>query len=80
VTSTDHPDFLPGSAKYFDIPGLLALCVPSEILVCDKGARENRSELVTATYKAANAIDKVTWYEGPTADLENAAVQWLSRK
>jgi hypothetical protein len=78
VPSTDHPDFLPGSVKYFDIPGLLALCAPSEILVCDQAAQ--RSELVTDTYKAAGAIDKVTWYEGLPAGLENAAVQWLSRK
>jgi hypothetical protein len=80
VTSTDHPDFLPGSVKYFDIPGLLALCAPSEILVSGEGTGKNRSEIITATYKAAGASDKVTWYEGLPADLENAAVRWLSRK
>ena len=80
VPSTDHADFLPGSAKYFDMAGLLALCAPSEILVCDEADRTKHSELVTETYKAAGAIDKVTWYEGPDSDLENAAVQWLSRK
>jgi hypothetical protein len=80
VPSTDHPDFLPGGAKYFDIPGLLALCAPSEILVFDQADPVQHPELVTDTYKAAGAIDKVTWYEGSLADLENAAVQWLSRK
>jgi hypothetical protein len=31
VSSVDHPDFLPGGAKYFDVPGLLALCAPKEL-------------------------------------------------
>ncbi|HTQ37404.1 MAG TPA: acetylxylan esterase [Pirellulales bacterium] len=31
VTAIDHPDFLPGGAKYFDLPGLLALCAPREL-------------------------------------------------
>jgi hypothetical protein len=77
VPSTDHPDFLPGGAKYFDIPGLLALCAPSDMLVAD---RTKHSELVTDTYKAAGAIEKITWYEGPDSELENTAVEWLSRK
>lgn len=80
IASTDHPDFLPGSAKYFDIPGLVALCAPSEIFVCREADRAQHSELVTDTYKAAGAIDKVTWFDGPQSDLENAAIQWLSRK
>ncbi|MCL2118829.1 MAG: hypothetical protein FWH27_10435 [Planctomycetaceae bacterium] len=52
VDAIDDPDFLPGGAKYFDLPGMIALCAPTPMLLL--GEKEI-PEVVAATYKAANA-------------------------
>lgn len=51
LTAIDDPDFLPGAAKYLDLPGMLALAVPVPILVA--GESEADLTVVRAAYKAA---------------------------
>jgi hypothetical protein len=88
LTATDDPDFLPGGAKYFDLPGLIALCAPGEIWLRDMagGSKEadaqpaEGSEIVSAAYKAAGAANQIVWYEGPADKTETAALEWLLQK
>ncbi|HEY2882396.1 MAG TPA: acetylxylan esterase [Pirellulales bacterium] len=84
LTSSDDPNFLPGGAKYFDLPGLLALCAPGEIWVSDGApaaadAQANRPAITVAAYQSAGAADKITWHDDP-ATVENAALAWLLQK
>jgi hypothetical protein len=89
VPAVDHPDFLPGGAKYFDLPGLLALCGPGELWLRGEtttaGADQAASgadgiALVTAAYESAGAKDKLTLDDSPAENAEAAAVDWLLRK
>ena len=50
LVSADDPDFLPGSVKYFDLPGLMSLCAPGELWVNDGVIHDSPPELCTATF------------------------------
>ncbi len=80
LKSTDEPDFLPGAVKYEDVPGLLALCAPSEIWVADAASSQHKPEIVEAVYQAAGAPGAITWYIGAADELESTAVEWLMKK
>jgi hypothetical protein len=86
VPAVDHPDFLPGGAKYFDLPGLLALSAPGELWLrgetpsagSEAPANDNSDlALITAAYEAAGAKDKLTLDDGPAENSEASAVQWV---
>jgi hypothetical protein len=79
VPAANHPDFLPGAAKYFDLPGLLALCAPGEIWLSDVSA-EDSPTVALAAYTSAGAAKKIEWPEGGGSTPEDAAVTWLLRK
>jgi hypothetical protein len=49
VPAVDHPDFLPGGAKYFDLPGLLALCAPGELWLRGEAATANADPAANAS-------------------------------
>ena len=53
LTQIDDPDFLPGAAKYLDLPAMLALSAPLRLYV--EGEGEELPEVVRAAYKAAGA-------------------------
>ncbi|HEY2828141.1 MAG TPA: alpha/beta hydrolase family protein [Pirellulales bacterium] len=89
VPAVDHPDFLPGGAKYFDLPGLLALCAPGEIWLRGEVAtagpdqaavNADSADLVMAAYQTAGAKDKITLDNSASDKAEAAAVEWLLRK
>lgn len=75
LTRFDHPDFLPGGAKYFDLPGMVALAAPGEIWLSD-GAAEAPA-VVEAAYRASGKRENLTVFGGRKADEEIAAVTWL---
>jgi hypothetical protein len=79
VPATNHPDFLPGAAKYFDLPGLLALCAPGEIWLSDVSAADSPT-VALAAYTSAGAAKKIEWPEGGGSTPEDAAITWLLRK
>jgi dienelactone hydrolase len=65
------PQFLPGAAKYLDLPGLLALNAPYPLWV----AGELGNAVVDNAYRATDA--KVT-YHGPSARvITTTAAEWL---
>ncbi len=79
LTSTDDPDFLPGAAKYFDLPGLIALGAPGEIWLNDVSIAD-RLTVVLAAYGATGFADRIEWPEGGGSNPEEAATTWLLRK
>ncbi len=79
VPAIDDPDFLPGAAKYFDLPGLVALCAPGEIWLSDVSAADSPT-VALAAYEAAAAAKNIEWPEGGGSIPEDAAVTWLLRK
>ena len=57
ITALDDPDLLPGGAKYLDLPGILALSAPHELVLLGEGQRA--PEVVAAAYRAAGAPHKL---------------------
>jgi dienelactone hydrolase len=68
------PLFLPGGAKYLDLPGLLALHAPRPLWLAGEGADP---ALVTAAYRAAASGDGLVTFTGDAAQQEAAAGLWL---
>ena len=76
VTAMHSPDFLPGGAKYEDVPGALALAAPTALWLAGEGAKG--PAVTRAAYAAAGAASALTVVATPaTAD---AAVAWLLAK
>ena len=74
INAFDHPDFLPGGAKYFDLPGMIALCAPGKIWLAGE---PDLPEVVSATFKAAEANDKLTIDKGNSNKAVSRAIDWL---
>ena len=70
-------NFLPGGAKYFDLPGLLALGAPGELLLAGEGAE--LPELVRTAYRWDQAEARLQTATGDAAAVRTAAVEWLLR-
>jgi len=75
LDSVRHPDFLPGGAKYHDLPGMLALSAPDALWVA--GEDGDPPSVTQAAYEAAASPEKLTLFSGGAADTEDAAVNWL---
>lgn len=67
-----HPQFLPGGAKYLDIPGILALSAPHPLLL----SGETETALVRDAYRRSEASAAITLFEGKDSEFENAAAKW----
>lgn len=66
------PMFLPGGAKYLDLPGLLALNAPHPLWVAGE-----EDALIPSAYQAAGKSDAFTPFTG--GGKETAAVAWLQK-
>ena len=71
-------NFLPGGAKYGDLPGLLALAAPTKLWLA--GEAEADTELLRARYQAAGAEKNLASYQGDPDQGRAAAVSWLLAK
>lgn len=69
------PNFLPGGAKYDDVPGLLAINAPNALWVAGEGKKG--LDVPMAIYALAGAGSKLTLYEGALDKRTEAAVKWL---
>jgi len=69
------PNFLPGGAKYGDVPALLALGAPGRTWVA--GESEDALALAHAQYETANASKNLTRFTGGAQQIRVAAVDWL---
>ena len=72
LTSFSDPDFLPGGAKYLDLPGMIALATPGELWLAGEGGQA--APVIAAAYKASGHPEKLTI---PTDTSTEAAVKWL---
>jgi len=77
LTAIDDPDFLPGGAKYGDLPGIIALSAPRELWLAGEGPKP--PAVVEAAYRAAGKPKNLTIFAGKEEEKEAAAVKWLLR-
>src|SRR5207249_4070546 len=69
------PNFLPGGAKYGDLPALLALAAPARTWV--GGETAGALALAQSQYQAKNAPNNLTQFTSPAPQLRPAALAWL---
>ncbi len=75
VLDLHDPNFLPGGAKYGDLPALLALGAPGRTWVA--GETEQTLALAQSQYQAAKAEKNLTPITADSQDVASAAVQCL---
>jgi hypothetical protein len=78
LAAIDDPNFLPGGAKYGDLPGTIALSAPHHLWLAGEG--DNLPPLISAAYRAAGHRENVTAWREKGKDPESAAIEWLSRE
>ncbi|MBM4088329.1 MAG: acetylxylan esterase [Planctomycetes bacterium] len=69
------PDFLPGGAKYHDLPGMLALAAPQPLWLCGEG--DTLPPPVAAAYAATGSPGAVVVHSGDSSAALDAAIDWL---
>ena len=69
-----HPQFLPGGAKYLDLPGMLALGAPHPLWLAGEGSEP---DLISAAYQATGRLKQLTCFSGAASQNETAAIEWL---
>lgn len=70
------PQFLPGGAKYLDLPGFLAVAAPQPLWLAGEG---KGPALVAAIYRSAGQRDLLHSFTGEASRQETAAAKWLLR-
>jgi dienelactone hydrolase len=75
LTSFDDVSFLPGAAKYGDLPAMLALCAPHAMWLAGEG--KDGPAIVSEAYQAAGQRGRLTCWAGDKQDAASAAVEWL---
>jgi dienelactone hydrolase len=75
ILDLHDPNFLPGGAKYGDLPALLALGAPGRTWVA--GEPDDGNALVPSQYRAANAGKNFTRFTGPPEKVRSAALEWM---
>ena len=75
VLDLQAPEFLPGGAKYDDLPGLLAVAAPNPLWLAGEGAAAPQP--ILAAYRAAGAEKNLVAFGATPAEHADAAVTWL---
>jgi len=75
VLDLHDPDFLPGGAKYGDLPALLALGAPGKTWV--GGETAGGFALAQSQYQALKATRNLTQFTGPAPKVRGAAMEWV---
>jgi hypothetical protein len=78
-TLTDYLDvnFLPGGAKYGDLPGVLSLAAPTKLWIA--GETNETAALTKMAYQATNAAAGLTLSSGKPEVTAAAALDWLQK-
>jgi dienelactone hydrolase len=76
VLDIHRPDFLPGGAKYGDVPGMLALGAPGRLWLAGESAEG--SSAAKAQYRSANGAARLTLFEGTGDAAAKAALDFLT--
>jgi dienelactone hydrolase len=75
ILDLHDPNFLPGGAKYGDLPALLALGAPGRTWVAGESGGD--LAMAQAQYKALNATGNLMPFTGETREIGAAALAWL---
>jgi dienelactone hydrolase len=75
LTDVYGVDFLPGAAKYDDLPGLLALSAPTQLWLAGEGSQAPAA--TAAAFAAVGMPENLTLFPGESQDTQEAAVGWL---
>jgi dienelactone hydrolase len=78
VLDIQSPDFLPGGAKYGDLPGMLAFGAPGKLWIA--GETDESLAMARAHYRTANAQKNLVRFEGKGPEVRTAALEWLKRQ
>ncbi|MBC8871239.1 MAG: acetylxylan esterase [Planctomycetes bacterium] len=70
-----HVDFVPGAAKYHDLPGLLALAAPTRLWLA--GESDNSPAIVRAAYEANQHPERLEVISDESRGTAEAATDWL---
>jgi dienelactone hydrolase len=65
-------NFLPGGARYWDLPGILALCAPTKIGLAGEG--DQAPDVVRMMYSKANAQQALRAFSGDPSQCRQAAL------
>lgn len=65
--------FLPGAAKYADLPGLLSLAAPTKLWLA--GEQVTKDSIISAPWRSTGNRDRLTVHSAK--DIERDAIQWL---
>lgn len=68
-------NFVPGAAKYDDLPGLLALVAPTRVWLAGEGGEA--PAIIKAAFAAAGKAENLTTFSGTSQDVARQAVKWL---
>ena len=74
VLDLHDPNFLPGGAKYFDLPGMIALGAPGRLFLAGEG---QGPEIVVKAYEQAGKAGHLTVFTGEPGLTGQEAVKWL---
>ncbi len=77
VATIDDAAFLPGGAKYDDLPGLLSLGAPGPLWLAGEGAKA--PAVLAASYAAAGAPRALAVSTARGAGVQTEAIKWLLR-
>jgi len=78
LTEIRDVNFLPGGAKYGDLPGMLALGAPGKLWLA--GEREETLGLAKEVYRLASAPDRLVLCPDKTSAPAEAGVRWLLKQ
>jgi dienelactone hydrolase len=70
-------NFLPGGAKYGDLPGILSLAAPAQLWLAGETAES--APLTAQAYSAAGAGGKLAFHPGKPEEAAAAAQAWLAK-
>jgi len=68
-------NFMPGAARYDDLPGLLALTTPTRIWLAGEG--KEAPPIVKAAFAASGKAKNLTTFSGASRGAARQAVEWL---
>jgi len=75
VLDIHSPDFLPGGAKYFDLPGMMALAAPTPLWIAGEGSAP--PDATAAAYRATSGWQALTAFGGEATKKPEEATGWL---
>ena len=75
LTDFHDPMFMPGAAKYGDLPGILSLVAPVELQLA--GETPDSAPLVAAAYRALGAEKNVSWQPAGAKPGAESAVSFV---